>query len=58
MVKVRKHAAADAMKSMDRAAIVIEIRVAAVKAAIAGHGASKTVDALVIRARAGPLPLR
>jgi uncharacterized protein (DUF1786 family) len=57
MVKVRKHTPADAMKSMDRAAIVIDIRVAAVKAAVASYGASKPVDALVIRAGAGPVAI-
>jgi hypothetical protein len=57
MVKVRKHASAAAVKSMDRAAIVIEIRVAAVKAAIASHATSKAVDAFVIRAGAGPVAI-
>jgi hypothetical protein len=57
MVKVGKHASAGAMKSMDRAAIVIEIRVAAVKAAIASNATSKAVDAFVIRAGAGPVAI-
>jgi hypothetical protein len=57
MVKIRKHAAAGAMKSIDRAAIVIQIRVGAVKAATATHGAYQSVHALVIGTGASPVAI-